>query len=215
MTKTPTTEDIIEELAQIEHTQWQSWRKHIEKKYGIGKSEWINTEYENLPNEVKNQDRMWVMIVMGVIQKHFIEKSLVKETMIELKAKCQCCEEENHTDAWNNVNLWIRACIDEKMKELGIAEEPVSYFPDTGLNDSPKCSDKSKGEPCEPTEDKEADEKDSIAKGVSDLSASDICVNCGKTIEHHWKSPDKEIICVNAKGLMPTKFSRRRRKENE
>jgi hypothetical protein len=130
----------------------------------------------------------------------------------------------------------------EPLENLEISEEPVSYFPDTGLNDSPKCSDKSKGEPCEPTEDKEADKDvNKIELSASDISKSgdvgsnpterqssrdsssssglryqnDICVNCGKTIEYHWKSPDKEIICVNAKGLMPTKFSRRRRKEND
>ena len=63
---------FIEELAELEHKQWMEWSKNIAKKEKLSsgrttrwKDLWIS--YSDLPEDVKEQDRVWARKVLACI----------------------------------------------------------------------------------------------------------------------------------------------------
>ncbi len=63
---------IIEELAELEHEQWEEWSKDISKKEDISKERldrwkkyWV--DYNKLKEDVKDDDREWAEKVLKII----------------------------------------------------------------------------------------------------------------------------------------------------
>ena len=77
---------LIEELANLEHRQWVSWAMDISTKEKLSKermSRWDNlivTYYDNLSEEMKEQDRKWAKRVIEII-KPFLSSQ--KQEMME------------------------------------------------------------------------------------------------------------------------------------
>ena len=68
-------EELLEKLAEIEHEQWVSWSKAIAQQEKISERRlkrwrklWI--PYEQLPEEIKEEDRIWARKVIEVIKQH-------------------------------------------------------------------------------------------------------------------------------------------------
>jgi hypothetical protein len=60
---------IIEKLAELEHEQWRSWRKHVEEQNpDIQKSIWLQFKYEDLPDAQKEEDRIWARKVLAIVE---------------------------------------------------------------------------------------------------------------------------------------------------
>jgi len=67
-------EDLIEELASLEHDQWISWAKDIIKNEDISPelaARWkkLFVPYDELSEEEKDKDRKWAKKVMNFIDK--------------------------------------------------------------------------------------------------------------------------------------------------
>ena len=67
--------EIIEDLAKLEHKQWEEWSKDISKKEDISqerldrwKKYW--KDYEQLDEDVKDDDREWADKVFKIIDKY-------------------------------------------------------------------------------------------------------------------------------------------------
>lgn len=63
---------IIEEYAELEHKQWTSWSKNIAKTEKISSERlkrWEEywTDYNNLPEEIKEQDREYARHVHAIV----------------------------------------------------------------------------------------------------------------------------------------------------
>lgn len=68
--------NILEELSELEHIQWEEWSKDISKKENISKDRkdrwkeyWI--DYDQLDDEVKEEDRKWARKVIKIIEKYY------------------------------------------------------------------------------------------------------------------------------------------------
>lgn len=66
---------IKEELAELEHIQWEEWSKDIAKKEDISKERldrwrkyWI--KYKDLDEETKDEDRKWAEKALKIFLKH-------------------------------------------------------------------------------------------------------------------------------------------------
>ena len=66
---------LIEELAGLEHKQWEEWSKDIAKKEDISKERldrwkeyWVS--YKKLDEDVKEDDREWAEKVLHIIEKY-------------------------------------------------------------------------------------------------------------------------------------------------
>lgn len=66
---------IIEELAELEHEQWEEWSKDISEKENLSKDRlnrwkkyWVN--YDKLDEDVKEDDRKWAEKVLKIINKY-------------------------------------------------------------------------------------------------------------------------------------------------
>jgi len=80
--------ELIEEIANIEHEQWIAWSKNIaatetitKERLERWKSCWV--PYSDLSNEMKNQDRLWAMKVMEIIDPNLrmvVEEQNAKKT---------------------------------------------------------------------------------------------------------------------------------------
>lgn len=64
--------NLLEALAELEHKQWVEWSKNIAKKEKLSperlerwKELWI--PYEDLSEEMKEQDRKWARLVIEVL----------------------------------------------------------------------------------------------------------------------------------------------------
>ena len=68
-TKEKLTELLLESLSDLEHKQWEHWRKYIEQKFNIPKSDWLLIDYKDLPEKIKEQDRVWARKVIDIIFK--------------------------------------------------------------------------------------------------------------------------------------------------
>ena len=67
--------EIIEDLAKLEHKQWEEWSKDISKKEDISKERldrWKKywKDYEQLDEDVKDDDREWADKVFKIIDKY-------------------------------------------------------------------------------------------------------------------------------------------------
>jgi len=73
---------LREELAELEHDQWQSWVNYVMRQYSIPRNlmeKWLNNmkPYSELSEEEKDKDREWADKVMEVFKpklKGFIER---------------------------------------------------------------------------------------------------------------------------------------------
>ena len=70
--------DLREKLAELEHKQWIHWAKNILKSENISqerRERWEKyfCEYRNLPETVKEQDRIWADNVLEIFKKYIIE----------------------------------------------------------------------------------------------------------------------------------------------
>ena len=75
---------LIEKLAEVEHYQWMHWRKYIEVKHNLPKSECLKP-YEELTEDEKEEDRIWAR---AVFNECFSEKNSVELTKeVEDKVK--------------------------------------------------------------------------------------------------------------------------------
>jgi hypothetical protein len=66
---------LIEELAELEHKQWEEWSKDISKKEDISKDRldrWKEywTSYSSLDEDVKDDDREWAEKIYNTIEKY-------------------------------------------------------------------------------------------------------------------------------------------------
>lgn len=72
-------ERIIEKLAELEHEQWVTWSKEIARTEKLSEERikrwqtFWNTPYEDLPEEIKEEDRKWARKVLDVLKK-FVRK---------------------------------------------------------------------------------------------------------------------------------------------
>lgn len=69
--------DLLEKIASIEHQQWISWSKALalteENLSKERRDRWRRlwrTRYPDLPEEMKEQDRVWARKVLEVISLH-------------------------------------------------------------------------------------------------------------------------------------------------
>lgn len=65
--------ELLEELAKIEHNQWIEWSKAIqseisEDRRNRWKKYWV--DYEDLSEDVKEQDRVYARKVIDAVEKH-------------------------------------------------------------------------------------------------------------------------------------------------
>lgn len=71
-----TKKEIIEELAELEHKQWQEWASSILKDSVITderSNRWrrlLITDYKDLTEQEKNQDRIWAIRVYNILYGH-------------------------------------------------------------------------------------------------------------------------------------------------
>jgi hypothetical protein len=66
---------LIEDLADLEHQQWQSWSETICQEENISpdrKERWGKywVPYRDLSNEVQEHDRVWARKVLEVLKRH-------------------------------------------------------------------------------------------------------------------------------------------------
>ena len=62
--------DLLERLAELEHEQWVSWSKGVAHEVSPERRRrwqeyWV--PYDALPEEVKEEDRVWARKVLGVL----------------------------------------------------------------------------------------------------------------------------------------------------
>ncbi len=67
---------VLEELSDLEHTQWMSWAKDIVKTEKINserKARWekLFISYDELSEEDKDKDREWAMKVLKIFAKYY------------------------------------------------------------------------------------------------------------------------------------------------
>jgi len=68
--KTKTSQDdLLEKLAELEHEQWQTWRKTIEWRFRrcVPQNEYTNISYNKLPEKIKEQDRKWARLILKIL----------------------------------------------------------------------------------------------------------------------------------------------------
>ena len=69
-------QDLIEELAELEHKQWWDWAKDILKSEDITEERakrWKENSfkpYKDLSEEQKDMDREWAEKVLKIVKKH-------------------------------------------------------------------------------------------------------------------------------------------------
>jgi hypothetical protein len=81
--KTKTSQDdLLEKLAELEHEQWQTWRKTIEWRFRrcVPQSEYTNISYNKLPEKIKEQDRKWARLILKILNQ---EISKTREGIFE------------------------------------------------------------------------------------------------------------------------------------
>jgi hypothetical protein len=64
--------DLVERLAELEHEQWVSWSKALahevpEERRRRWQACWV--PYRDLPEEIKEQDRVWARRVLALLGK--------------------------------------------------------------------------------------------------------------------------------------------------
>lgn len=73
-------ENLREDLANLEHQQWESWTRYIventEKLPSELKRKWKPNwiPYEELTEELKDKDRVWSDKVLGIFRDHAIKE---------------------------------------------------------------------------------------------------------------------------------------------
>lgn len=65
--------ELIEELAALEHEQWEEWSKNVseevsEDRQTRWKEYWV--PYDDLTDEVKEQDREWARKVLEIVKRY-------------------------------------------------------------------------------------------------------------------------------------------------
>lgn len=76
-------ENLIEQLAELEHEQWRSWTKYISQDKTKSRKlcpEWWNDtfmkwgknwkSYKNLSEQEKEKDRQWARKVLNIIERY-------------------------------------------------------------------------------------------------------------------------------------------------
>jgi hypothetical protein len=74
LTNKLTDPELLEKLAALEHRQWVLWSKELvlsgetisQKRLSRWKRLWI-TPYSDLPEDMKEQDRVWARIALEII----------------------------------------------------------------------------------------------------------------------------------------------------
>ena len=61
--KSPTEQELREKIAELEHTQWQSWAKVRNPEHLL-----LNVSYTKLTEEQKDQDRFWADQVLVLVK---------------------------------------------------------------------------------------------------------------------------------------------------
>jgi len=72
---------IRERLAELEHEQWMYWAKNILKTEKISeerKRRWKQyfCDYKDLPEDIKDQDRIWADKVLEILEKHLAKQDV-------------------------------------------------------------------------------------------------------------------------------------------
>jgi len=82
--------DLLEKLADLEHEQWIIWSKSVAREvHQTRRSRWGKywIPYEDLPEEVKEQDRVWARKILELPEiKHMLE---LEEENAKLKKKIE------------------------------------------------------------------------------------------------------------------------------
>jgi hypothetical protein len=65
-------EDLLERLAELEHEQWVAWSRAVAAEVEVDRRRrweacWV--PYAELPEEVKEQDRVWARKVLALLGK--------------------------------------------------------------------------------------------------------------------------------------------------
>lgn len=58
--------EIIEKLSELEHEQWAHWRRAVTPP--CNPSRWIDVPYKDLPEETKEEDRVWARKAFGIVE---------------------------------------------------------------------------------------------------------------------------------------------------
>jgi len=61
---------ILELLSELEHIQWVKWRRDIEKRFKIPHSKWLDVSYIDLPENIKEQDRVFARRVLDILKEN-------------------------------------------------------------------------------------------------------------------------------------------------
>jgi len=81
--KTEIEKELLEKLAELEHEQWQTWRKTIEWRFRrcVPQNEYTNISYNKLPEKIKEQDRKWARLILKILNQEIskIRSSCIKE----------------------------------------------------------------------------------------------------------------------------------------
>lgn len=68
--------ELLDDLARLEHKQWKSWAYSLMDTENLSKERtqrWLQhngKQWDELPEEVKDQDREWAEQVLWIIKKH-------------------------------------------------------------------------------------------------------------------------------------------------
>lgn len=81
---------LIEKLAELEHDQWVEWSKNLVEKETLSPNRvtrwslyWV--PYSQLPEKVKEQDRVWARKALNLISSFYPKKEqIIDEEDIEL-----------------------------------------------------------------------------------------------------------------------------------
>jgi hypothetical protein len=66
----PGEDALLEALAELEHRQWQAWRKKMEEEHHeIPRSPYLAMPYSQLPESEKEADRKWAREVMKIFNR--------------------------------------------------------------------------------------------------------------------------------------------------
>jgi hypothetical protein len=61
---------LLEDLAELEHLQWQAWRKKLEEEHpDVPKSPYLAMSYSQLPESEKEADRKWAREVIKLLNR--------------------------------------------------------------------------------------------------------------------------------------------------
>lgn len=130
--------ELREALASIEHDQWRTWARHLlyhtngepnlTEKRKKRWSELINTEYEDLPEEWKEHDRVWADQILEILNPEIKDEMIrvMAEALEEFRLGHEHAPDLKHTRAMGGTYGWCDYCQTKVSWNPGIAEAALA-----------------------------------------------------------------------------------------